>query len=147
MSTKPNYFSALLVDSDSDDEVKKPVVQKSSGKSVKIKQRVTVTKVTVTKAPAVHEAHVAEGSSNKVGLTFQPRVKQPSKKWSERVKSGGRPRFKITTPEDVWGQIIDSAVVFKGGKKLSQKERKRLAREERMKKREENIVSLGEMIV
>jgi hypothetical protein len=118
-----NYFAALGA-SDSEEEVtvKRPSSQKKSD---------------VKKPVRFHKPKMGDGKGDgkAVGLKFQPRVKEPSKSAVKHgVKHVTRPRFKLSSREQVWNQLVDSAVSLSTGKKLSQKQRKRLAREQ---KREE----------
>ena len=113
-----NYFAALGASDSEDEKVTRPSVQKKSD---------------AKKPVRFHTPKMGDGKA--VGLKFQPRVKEHIK---SGVKHGGKrvtqPRFKPTSREEVWNQLVDSAVFLSTGENLSQKQRRRLARE---KKREE----------
>lgn len=109
MSKTKNYFAALDSDSDNEVKVEKTVVQKKSVKKLVVK-----------------EVEKIDGKT--VGFKYQPRVKKPSKRWSDKVRYS-RPQFLPASREQIWSQLIDSATnTSLGGKKLSQKQRKLLSR-------------------
>lgn len=119
-STKNNYFSALAAfsDSDSEDDVKKLVTQSKSVRKKKVAKKPVRAEMPEKPAPA-------KGDGKAVGLKFQPRVKEPSKSWAGKT----RHRFAPASRKEVWSQIINSAVSA-SSKRLTQGERKRLARKQ-----------------
>ena len=150
MST--NYFAAFAdSDSDSDSKVKQ-IPQKKTNK-VKSVKKVNVKPDVKPSFKLSAKPSVKKGDGKAVGLKFQPRVKEPSKKWNDRER-GGRPVFKPNSRDLMWSQIVDSAINESASgsrKKLSQRERKKLARKQKETTlspvEEEGFVTVGREVV
>lgn len=111
-----NYFSSLNAFSDSEDE--------EVNKSSELKKPETKKNVRFTK-PNKNEEKSVEPK-------IQLRFKDTSKRSSELKR---QPRFKASSRDQLFSQLVDSAIFSFTGKKLSQKKRKELEHEKMAEKR------------
>ena len=127
-----NYFSSLSAFSDSEDE---EVNKSSELKKPETKKNIRFTKPNKNEEKSVEpkiQPRFKDTTKRSSELKIQPRFKDTSKRSSELKR---QPRFKASSRDQLFSQLVDSAIFSFTGKKLSQKKRKEIEHEKMAEKR------------